>query len=167
MSATYLSWGKKNLALNGFSDQVHQFEQHDCMEFIKHHKGEYDLIFLDPPTFSNSKKMIGVLDVQRDHAWMIHRVMDLLSEDGLLIFSTNYRRFELDDKVLQHNHVEDISDQTLDKDFSRNKKIHRCWEIRKYKPEVPSNSEFYDAEYAVSRPPSKNAARKGIRESSE
>ncbi len=157
MSATYLSWGKKNLALNGFSDQVHQFEQHDCMEFIKHHKGEYDLIFLDPPTFSNSKKMIGVLDVQRDHAWMIHRVMDLLSEDGLLIFSTNYRRFELDDKVLQHNHVEDISDQTLDKDFSRNKKIHRCWEIRKYKPEVPSNSEFYDAEYAVSRPPSKNA----------
>ena len=157
MSATYLSWGKKNLALNGFSDQVHQFEQHDCMEFIKHHKGEYDLIFLDPPTFSNSKKMIGVLDVQRDHAWMIHRVMDLLSEDGLLIFSTNYRRFELDDKVLQHNHVEDISDQTLDKDFSRNKKIHRCWESRKYKPEVPSNSEFYDAEYAVSRPPSKNA----------
>jgi 23S rRNA (guanine2445-N2)-methyltransferase / 23S rRNA (guanine2069-N7)-methyltransferase len=157
MSATYLSWGKKNLALNGFSDQVHQFEQHDCMEFIKHHKGEYDLIFLDPPTFSNSKKMIGVLDVQRDHAWMIHRVMDLLSEDGLLIFSTNYRRFELDDKVLQHNHVEDISDQTLDIDFSRNKKIHRCWEIRKYKPEVPSNSEFYDAEYAVSRPPSKNA----------
>ncbi len=157
MSATYLSWGKKNLALNGFSDQVHQFEQHDCMEFIKHHKGEYDLIFLDPPTFSNSKKMIGVLDVQRDHAWMIHRVMDLLSEDGLLIFSTNYRRFELDDKVLQHNHVEDISDQTLDKDFSRNKKIHRCWEIRKYKPEVPSNSEFYDAEYAVSRPSSKNA----------
>ena len=157
MSATYLSWGKKNLALNGFSDQVHQFEQHDCMEFIKHHKGEYDLIFLDPPTFSNSKKMIGVLDVQRDHAWMIHRVMDLLSEDGLLIFSTNYRRFELDDKVLQHNHVEDISDQTLDKDFSRNKKIHRCWEIRKYKPEVPSNSEFYDAEYAVSRPPSKKA----------
>jgi len=157
MSATYLSWGKKNLALNGFSDQVHQFEQHDCMEFIKHHKGEYDLIFLDPPTFSNSKKMIGVLDVQRDHAWMIHRVMDLLSEDGLLIFSTNYRRFELDDKVLQHNHVEDISDQTLDKDFSRNKKIHRCWEIHKYKPEVPSNSEFYDTEYAVSRPPSKNA----------
>ena len=157
MSATYLSWGKKNLALNGFSDQVHKFEQHDCMEFIKHHKGEYDLIFLDPPTFSNSKKMIGVLDVQRDHAWMIHRVMDLLSEDGLLIFSTNYRRFELDDKVLQHNHVEDISDQTLDKDFSRNKKIHRCWEIRKYKPEVPSNSEFYDAEYAVSKPPSKNA----------
>ena len=157
MSATYLSWGKKNLALNGFSDQVHKFEQHDCMEFIKHHKGEYDLIFLDPPTFSNSKKMIGVLDVQRDHAWMIHKVMDLLSKDGLLIFSTNYRRFELDDKVLQHNHVEDISDQTLDKDFSRNKKIHRCWEIRKYKPEVPSNSEFYDAEYAVSKPPSKNA----------
>ena len=167
MSATYLSWGKKNLALNGFSDQVHKFEQHDCMEFIKHHKGEYDLIFLDPPTFSNSKKMIGVLDVQRDHAWMIHKVMDLLSEDGLLIFSTNYRRFELDDKVLQHNHVEDISDQTLDKDFSRNKKIHRCWEIRKYKPEVPSNSEFYDAEYAISKPPSKNAPERASQKAPE
>ncbi|MDE0955625.1 MAG: class I SAM-dependent methyltransferase, partial [Pseudomonadales bacterium] len=155
MSATYLSWGKKNLALNGFSDQVHRFEQHDCMEFIKSHKGEYDLIFLDPPTFSNSKKMIGVLDVQRDHAWMIHKVMDLLTEDGLLIFSTNYRRFELDEKVLQHNHVVDISDDTLDKDFSRNKKIHRCWEIRKYKPEVASTSEFYDADYAPSKPAAK------------
>jgi 23S rRNA G2069 N7-methylase RlmK/C1962 C5-methylase RlmI len=148
MSATYLSWGKKNLALNGFSDRLHRFEQHDCMEFIKSHKGEYDLIFLDPPTFSNSKKMVGVLDVQRDHAWMIHKVMDLLTEDGLLIFSTNYRRFELDEKVVQHNHVVDISDETLDKDFSRNKKIHRCWEIRKYKPEVIVESEFYNADYA-------------------
>jgi hypothetical protein len=74
--------------------------------------------------------------------------MDLLTEDGLLIFSTNYRRFELDEKVLQHNHVVDISDETLDKDFSRNKKIHRCWEIRKYKPEVIVESEFYNADYA-------------------
>jgi 23S rRNA G2069 N7-methylase RlmK/C1962 C5-methylase RlmI len=62
---------------------------------------------------------------------MIHKVMDLLAEDGLLIFSTNYRRFELDEKVLTHNFVKDISAATLDKDFSRNKKIHRCWEIRK------------------------------------
>jgi hypothetical protein len=86
---------------------------------------------------------------------MIHKVMDLLTEDGLLIFSTNYRRFELDEKVLQHNHVVDISDDTLDKDFSRNKKIHRCWEIRKYKPEVASTSGFYDAEYASSKPAAK------------
>jgi hypothetical protein len=81
--------------------------------------------------------------------------MDLLTEDGLLIFSTNYRRFELDEKVLQHNHVVDISDETLDKDFNRNKKIHRCWEIRKYKPEVAITSEFYDADYAESKPVSK------------
>jgi hypothetical protein len=81
--------------------------------------------------------------------------MDLLAEDGLLIFSTNYRRFELDEKVEQHNHVVDISDETLDKDFGRNKKIHRCWEIRKYKPEVVVESEFYNADYATSQPAAK------------
>lgn len=167
MSATYLSWGKKNLALNGFSDQVHRFEQHDCMEFIKSHKGEYDLIFLDPPTFSNSKKMVGVLDVQRDHAWMIHKTMDLLAEDGLLIFSTNYRRFELDNKVIQHNHVVDISDQTLDKDFGRNKKIHRCFEIRKYKPEVKGPADVYDADYATSTPASNAAIKAEARQAAE
>jgi hypothetical protein len=111
--------------------------------------------------------MVGVLDVQRDHAWMILKVMDLLAEDGLLIFSTNYRRFELDENVLKHNHVVDISDETLDKDFGRNKKIHRCWEIRKYKPEVENKSAFYDAEYATSAPASLAAVRSEARQAVE
>ncbi|MDP6968407.1 MAG: bifunctional 23S rRNA (guanine(2069)-N(7))-methyltransferase RlmK/23S rRNA (guanine(2445)-N(2))-methyltransferase RlmL [Gammaproteobacteria bacterium] len=134
MSATYQSWARKNLALNGCSEWLHKLEQADCMEFLRHHgkthAGKYDLIFLDPPTFSNSKRMLGVMDVQRDHVWMIKQAMGLLAEKGTLIFSTNYRKFVLDDKVEQFNKVLDISNQTIDRDFARNKKIHYCFEIR-------------------------------------
>ena len=134
MSATYQSWSRKNLALNGASEWLHKLEQADCMEFLRHHgkthAGQYDLIFLDPPTFSNSKRMIGVMDVQRDHVWMIKQAMGLLSPEGTLIFSTNYRKFVLDEKVKQFNEVVDISSKTIDRDFSRNKKIHYCFEIK-------------------------------------
>ena len=134
MSATYLSWARKNFALNGFSDYLHKLEQADCLEFLRHHgeknAGKYDLIFLDPPTFSNSKRMLGIMDVQRDHVWMIKQAMGLLAEGGTLIFSTNYRKFELDEKVTMYNKVVDISAKTIDRDFARNKKIHYCYEIR-------------------------------------
>ena len=130
MSATYQSWARKNFALNGFSEWLHKLEQADCMEFLRHHKGEYDLIFLDPPTFSNSKRMLGIMDVQRDHVWMIKQAMNLLAPGGTLIFSTNYRKFELDEKVWQFNDVLDITSKTLDRDFARNKKIHYCFEIK-------------------------------------
>ncbi len=134
MSATYQSWARKNFAVNGYSEGLHKLEQADCMEFLRHHgkthTGKYDLIFLDPPTFSNSKRMLGVLDVQRDHVWMIKQAMGLLAEGGTLIFSTNYRKFALDEKVTMYNQVIDISDKTIARDFARNKKIHYCYEIR-------------------------------------
>ncbi|MCP5160653.1 MAG: bifunctional 23S rRNA (guanine(2069)-N(7))-methyltransferase RlmK/23S rRNA (guanine(2445)-N(2))-methyltransferase RlmL [Hahellaceae bacterium] len=91
---------------------------------------KYDLIFLDPPTFSNSKRMEGVLDIQRDHAGMITKVMKLLDAKGVLIFSNNHRKFKLDPELHVDFQIEDISDKTIDQDFQRNQKIHRCWSIR-------------------------------------
>ena len=90
----------------------------------------FDLIFLDPPTFSNSKRMEGVLDVQRDHVGMIRRSLKLMRPDGRLVFSTNYTRFKLDAEALRDLSVEDISALTTPKDFERNPHIHRCFEIR-------------------------------------
>src|SRR5208282_4578012 len=90
----------------------------------------FDLIFLDPPTFSNSKRMDGVLDVQRDHVGMIRRCMKLLRPAGRLVFSTNYTRFKLDSAALQDLCVEDLSAATIPKDFERHSHIHRCFIIQ-------------------------------------
>jgi 23S rRNA (guanine2445-N2)-methyltransferase / 23S rRNA (guanine2069-N7)-methyltransferase len=87
------------------------------------------LIFLDPPTFSNSKRMAGVLDVQRDHVGMIRRSLKLLRPSGRLVFSTNYTRFKLDAEALADLGVEDISVQTIPKDFERHARIHRCFSV--------------------------------------
>ena len=88
------------------------------------------MIFVDPPTFSNSKRMEGVLDVQRDHVGMIRRSLKLLRPSGRLVFSTNYTRFKLDSEALADLRVEDISAQTIPKDFERNARIHRCFIMR-------------------------------------
>jgi len=90
----------------------------------------FDLIFMDPPTFSNSKRMQEVLDVQRDHVFLIRAAMELLAPDGLLIFSNNYRRFKMDYDELAEVDIRDISAQTIDQDFKRNAKIHSCFEIQ-------------------------------------
>jgi 23S rRNA (guanine2445-N2)-methyltransferase / 23S rRNA (guanine2069-N7)-methyltransferase len=90
----------------------------------------FDLIFLDPPTFSNSKRMEGVLDIQRDHEALIERCMALLASGGLLIFSTNAQRFRLAGELAARWDVKDISAATIAFDFKRNARIHRCFEIR-------------------------------------
>lgn len=131
MSATYLQWAMKNLAMNGFADKEHKFIQSDCFAFLKkQRKPVYDIIFMDPPTFSNSKRMQDVLDVQRDHVDLIKSAMRLLRKDGVLIFSNNYRRFKLDYELLAGFDIKDITPQTIDPDFKRNQKIHSCFEIR-------------------------------------
>ncbi len=131
MSATYLQWAMKNLALNGFNDKHHRFIQSDCIVWLKkQRKPEFDLIFMDPPTFSNSKRMQDVLDVQRDHVELIRLAMRLLRKDGVLIFSNNYRKFKLDYDLLSGFDIKDISTSTIDPDFKRNSKIHTCFEIR-------------------------------------
>lgn len=130
LSATYLDWAKKNFALNGFSDTQHRTIRADVMEWIQHCDNIYDLILLDPPTFSNSKKMDATLDIQRDHVKLIQRAMARLSVDGLLIFSNNHRKFKLDSSLLVDFAVDDRTDWSLDKDFQHSKKIHQCWFIR-------------------------------------
>lgn len=128
LSKTYLDWARRNLALNGFSDK-HRLEQGDVMQWIAQDRNEYDLIFIDPPTFSNSKRMEGVFDVQRDQVQLIDNAMQRLAKNGVLYFSNNFRRFELDESIMQRYTVAEVSAQTLDPDFKRNTKIHRAWRI--------------------------------------
>ncbi len=130
MSATYLDWAKQNLLLNQADLSQHLLIREDCFKWLKRQKtAVYDLIFMDPPTFSNSKKMEGVLDVQRDHVALIEDAMRLLRPNGLLIFSNNYRRFKLDYEALSRYQIKDVTQQSLDPDFKRNSKIHCCFEI--------------------------------------
>lgn len=128
LSKTYLDWARRNLALNGFSDK-HRLEQGDVMEWLEADRGEYELIFIDPPTFSNSKRMEGVFDVQRDHVRLLDLAMARLARGGVLYFSNNFRKFQLDEGLEQRYAVEEISAQTLDPDFARNPKIHRAWRL--------------------------------------
>jgi len=134
LSATYLTWARANLALNGLSPERHRLRRGDVMEELLnlHHTGErFDLCVVDPPTFSNSKRLEGFFDVQHDHSELLMRVHAVLAPQGIAYFSTNHRNFTLDTKALQaYAKVEDISHKTLPSDF-RDKKIHRCWRLQK------------------------------------
>ncbi|MBF0449097.1 MAG: bifunctional 23S rRNA (guanine(2069)-N(7))-methyltransferase RlmK/23S rRNA (guanine(2445)-N(2))-methyltransferase RlmL, partial [Magnetococcales bacterium] len=132
LSNTYLTWARENMALNGFKGAEHSFISADCLGWVKRCHGRFGLIFLDPPTFSNSKSMSSTFDLQRDHAEMIQTVAGLLEPGGLLIFSNNLRQFKMDDSILQSDLlISDITDQTFDPDFNRSHKIHNCWKIQK------------------------------------
>lgn len=135
MSNTYVNWAKRNMALNQF-DGAHEFIQADCLEWLAIEASQplcrqYDLIFLDPPTFSNSKRMEDIFDVQQDHVRLIGDAAKLLAPNGVLYFSTNFRRFKMDLEALSALHIEDISVATIPEDFSRTPKIHYCWRIQK------------------------------------
>jgi 23S rRNA (guanine2445-N2)-methyltransferase / 23S rRNA (guanine2069-N7)-methyltransferase len=132
MSATYLDWAQRNLAVNDFARRDHEYVRADCIAWLKDAVAErrsYDLIFLDPPTFSNSKRMEDILDVQRDHGELIHQCMALLARGGKLVFSTNAQKFKLDGMLGERYKVTDISRATLPKDFERNPRIHQCFEL--------------------------------------
>ena len=134
LSKTYLDWARRNLALNGFTGHDHQLIQANCLEWLEQaraYRGHFGLIFLDPPTFSSSKRMDGTFEVERDQVRLIRAAVALLAPDGELIFSTNKRRFKLDQEALSDLDIEDISAQTIPKDFARNPHIHRCWRIRR------------------------------------
>lgn len=128
LSKTYLDWARRNLSLNGYSDK-NRLEQGDVMAWLEADRGEYDLIFIDPPTFSNSKRMEGVFDIQRDHVQLLDLAMTRLAPGGVLYFSNNFRKFILDEGLAARYGVEEISDKTLDPDFARNTKIHRAWRL--------------------------------------
>ncbi|MBL3558176.1 MULTISPECIES: bifunctional 23S rRNA (guanine(2069)-N(7))-methyltransferase RlmK/23S rRNA (guanine(2445)-N(2))-methyltransferase RlmL [Marinobacter] len=133
MSKTYVNWAEENLALNGVEASYHRVEQADCLAWLAAKPSpdqRFDLIFMDPPTFSNSARMAGVLDIQKDHGRLIRQAMQRLTSEGLLIFSTNFRRFKLDESLEEEFAIEEVTRDTLDRDFQRNARIHRCWHIR-------------------------------------
>jgi len=133
MSATYTDWARHNFAANGVDSRRHRLLTEDCLQWLEDADEQFDLIYLDPPTFSNSKRMRETLDVQRDQVKLIGYALDLLSEKGELIFVTNHQRFKLEDSVfVEHGwQPENITAQTLDADFQRSKKIHQCWLFRR------------------------------------
>jgi 23S rRNA G2069 N7-methylase RlmK/C1962 C5-methylase RlmI len=129
LSNTYLSWARDNLALNGLSGEQHEFIREDCIKWQAQAGSEgrrYQLIFLDPPTFSNSKRMDHTLDIKRDHAAIIRAAMSLLDEAGLLIFSCNAHGFRLDEALFNEYAVRDITRMTTSEDYRR-KPAHACW----------------------------------------
>jgi 23S rRNA (guanine2445-N2)-methyltransferase / 23S rRNA (guanine2069-N7)-methyltransferase len=160
LSANYLEWARRNLELNDIAANVeatgaapetawrgprthlrggrahlHRLVRADCLAWLREQVGrasppQFDLIFCDPPTFSNSKRMDDVLDVQRDHVELIRNCTALLAPDGVLYFSTNRRRFKLDSEALDGLDITEITAQTLDEDFKRPPPPHRCWKIR-------------------------------------
>ncbi|TNF66626.1 MAG: bifunctional 23S rRNA (guanine(2069)-N(7))-methyltransferase RlmK/23S rRNA (guanine(2445)-N(2))-methyltransferase RlmL [Gammaproteobacteria bacterium] len=129
LSNTYLNWGKRNFQLNNIDLKKHHFIQADCLKWLAQTKEKYDIIFLDPPTFSNSKRMDETLDIQRDHIILINLAMRHLKANGTLYFSNNYRKFKLDPKISKKYHCKNISDQCLSEDFKRRPNIHYCFEI--------------------------------------
>ena len=131
MSNTYLDWAQRNFELNSLSSSKHQLLRADCLKWLEEDSQTFDVIFLDPPTFSNSKKMESVLDVQRDHPELIRQAMAKLNPEGTLVFSNNFRKFKLDELTSRQFNCENITQQTLDTDFERNPRIHNVWLIAK------------------------------------
>ncbi len=165
LSRSYMEWAANNLELNGLSGPGHGFIRADCLEWLSEAAGGgpgsdrreataaarraagspgrsgeavYDLIFLDAPTFSNSKSMAGTLDIQRDHPWLIRSAAALLSNEGILLFSTNFRRFKLDPAISEDFLVRDLTRQTIPPDFARNPRIHTCFRIELARPSGPA-----------------------------
>lgn len=161
-SAAYLDRAAANLALNGFGGPLHRLVQADCLQWLADNEERFDLIFVDPPTFSNTKSNRGgaadreerdgfkkggrpgegpgkngaeafqkTFDIQRDHARLLRLVMAHLSEGGLALFSTNFRKFQLDAGIAEQFDASEISADTIPPDFRRNQKIHRAWELRR------------------------------------
>lgn len=130
MSATYLKWAERNFVLNSIDPSLHRFFRFDILQYLEGATSDkYDLILLDPPTFSNSKKMQAPFEVEQDQDFLIENCMKRLAPEGLLIFSNNKKKFKLSDGVQNKYHCRDITEQSIPQDF-HNKSIHNCFEIR-------------------------------------
>ena len=133
LSKNYLDWAKENLKLNGLDGPQHKFIAKDAIEFLNSAANSpqqrYDLAVVDPPTFSNSKRTETDWDVQQRHVELLNLTQQVMRPDGLIFFSTNYRRFKLDTARLRGLDYREISKQTVPEDF-RNKRIHRCWQMQ-------------------------------------
>lgn len=129
LSKTYLDWAKRNMQLNHFTGEQYEFIHADVLSYLKKAEpNSYDVIVMDPPTFSNSKRMEGFLDIQTNHAEMINDCLKILSPKGVLYFSTNYTKFQLDAQKIFANSIKDITKTTTPFDFEGKLK-RQCYKI--------------------------------------
>ncbi|NGX48570.1 MAG: Ribosomal RNA large subunit methyltransferase K [Candidatus Anoxychlamydiales bacterium] len=131
LSNTYLAWGRDNFILNSLPEENNEIIRADCMKFLDDEIDSgalFDIIIIDPPTISRSKKMDQMFDIQIDYPYLITKSLKLLSSKGVIFFSTNSRKFKLDESLFNSCSIEEITDKTIPLDF-HNKKIHRCWKI--------------------------------------
>ncbi len=133
MSNTYTAWGEDNFELNSLPKKNNPIIRADCLKFLKDEVtagGKYDLIIIDPPTISRSKKMERMFDIQEDYAFLITKALQLVEKGGLIFFSTNSRKFSFNESLFAGCRIQEISDKTIPADFHK-RKIHRCWKIEK------------------------------------
>lgn len=130
LSNTYTQWGNENFLLNGLPLANNLIIREDCFRFLEEEQDIYDVIVIDPPTISRSKKMDQMFDIQEDYPYLISKALNLLSQDGTLIFSTNSRHFDFDKTLFDQCIILDISKNTIPMDY-HNQKIHHCWKISK------------------------------------
>jgi 23S rRNA (guanine2445-N2)-methyltransferase / 23S rRNA (guanine2069-N7)-methyltransferase len=133
-SRTYLEWAENNFRLNRRPPGKHEFIRADCLEWLKNENRRFDLIFLDPPTFSNSKNREDSFDIQKDYPGLVSRTAGLLTDGGKIIFSNNFRKFKMDPGLFPELQIEDVSKRTIPPDFQRNPRIHQCWIISRRQP---------------------------------
>ncbi|HSN01769.1 MAG TPA: bifunctional 23S rRNA (guanine(2069)-N(7))-methyltransferase RlmK/23S rRNA (guanine(2445)-N(2))-methyltransferase RlmL, partial [Rudaea sp.] len=129
LSQTYLDWAARNFAINDLDPACNRLVRDDAATYLQSHSAMFDLIFVDPPTFSNSKRAED-FDVQRDHARLLNLCGDRLLPGGMVLFSNNFRRFKLDEEALARFEIREITAQTIPFDFARHARIHRAWELR-------------------------------------
>jgi len=129
-SGTYLDWAERNMSLNGFTGRQHRFVRCDALAYGRQlpELATYDLAVVDPPTFSNSKRTDEVWDIQRGYAELLNGLLQRMKPGGVIYFSSNFRRFKLDETAINSSQIREISKQTVPPDF-RNRRIHRCWRI--------------------------------------
>jgi 23S rRNA G2069 N7-methylase RlmK/C1962 C5-methylase RlmI len=134
MSNTYLNWAKENFKVNNIPIHSHEFIRADIMQIIPEmtqRQQKYDFIFLDPPSFSNSKKMKTIFDIQKDYIFLINSCEKLLNDNGCILFSNNLKTFKFDkDAFTKSFYIEDFTKKTIPLDF-RNQKIHHAWLLKK------------------------------------
>ena len=129
MSNTYLDWARRNFSVNNLDPRYHQLERADCVKWLEESDERFDLIFMDPPAYSRSKKMDNDLDIQRDHSILILAAMKRLLPGGKLYFSTNLRSFVLDNSIKESFHIKDLTESSIPPDFKRSKNIHKLYQI--------------------------------------
>jgi 23S rRNA (guanine2445-N2)-methyltransferase / 23S rRNA (guanine2069-N7)-methyltransferase len=132
LSNTYLEWARKNMETNGYSGDRYRYVRDDILDALTARRmtGTYDLVVLDPPTVSKSKQMARAFDIQRDHVVMLNRLLERLSLDGVIVFSSNYKRFKLQDAEIKGANITEITGKTIARDFE-GRPGHRCWRIEK------------------------------------